>query len=299
MIPADHLDNVLAKLNLSPDPAFIRGTLQSLLHLLMELEVSTMINADHYERSQSRQTYRNGYRKRKLHTSVGTLSLEIPKLRSGTYNPGFLAKASMLQSLITQAYVSPVHHADIERALAAIGICGLRPYQISRIMAHLHDSVAEARHTTIDGDYPNLWLDAVEIRFGSARRFLLIALGFDEDGNWTGLDFELVDDPEDEQAWKALLRRLVARDMNHVELVLSSDMADLRALSYDFWPDALWLYRRMHALQDLLYLISENNKDALVDAVSNLVIPVPRMMLNASSFLSALQWQPVGQTWAA
>ena len=34
---------------------------------------------------------RNGYRERKLTTSVGTISLRIPKLRSGTYFPGSLA----------------------------------------------------------------------------------------------------------------------------------------------------------------------------------------------------------------
>ncbi len=46
--------------------------------------------AGRYERSGERSTYRNGYRERSLDTRLGSLNLKIPKLRTGSYFPGFL-----------------------------------------------------------------------------------------------------------------------------------------------------------------------------------------------------------------
>jgi putative transposase len=49
-----------------------------------------LIGAGRHERSDGRLTYRNGYRDRTLETRLGALNLRIPKLRQGSYLPGFL-----------------------------------------------------------------------------------------------------------------------------------------------------------------------------------------------------------------
>ena len=46
-----------------------------------------------HERSGERTTWRNGYRERALDTRLGTLNLRVPKLRQGSYFPGFLEAA--------------------------------------------------------------------------------------------------------------------------------------------------------------------------------------------------------------
>jgi transposase-like protein len=60
------------------------------LQTLMEHDVEGMIGAGRYERGEGRQTYRNGYRDRELKTRMGALNLRVPKLRQGSYFPGFL-----------------------------------------------------------------------------------------------------------------------------------------------------------------------------------------------------------------
>jgi transposase-like protein len=49
----------------------------------MECEVSNKIGAELHERSGERMAYRNGYRDRVLHSRLGTLELQVPKLRQG------------------------------------------------------------------------------------------------------------------------------------------------------------------------------------------------------------------------
>src|SRR5512132_1906193 len=56
----------------------------------MDADVKALIGAGRHERSDGRLTYRNGYRDRTLDTRLGSLTLRIPKLRQGSYFPGFL-----------------------------------------------------------------------------------------------------------------------------------------------------------------------------------------------------------------
>ena len=56
----------------------------------MELEVQGLTGVGHGERSPGRLVQRNGYRDRDWETRAGTVELRIPKLRKGSYFPGFL-----------------------------------------------------------------------------------------------------------------------------------------------------------------------------------------------------------------
>ena len=53
----------------------------------MEEEVTSLIGAERYERTEERTNQRNGVRHRLWDTRVGTIDLAIPKLRTGSYFP--------------------------------------------------------------------------------------------------------------------------------------------------------------------------------------------------------------------
>jgi transposase-like protein len=69
----------------------------------MELEVETLTGAPHGARAPDRLTHRNGYRERDWETRVGTVELRIPKLRKGSYFPGFLGPRRMAEKALTGA----------------------------------------------------------------------------------------------------------------------------------------------------------------------------------------------------
>jgi hypothetical protein len=72
------------------DGDFLRSVAEALLQLLMEHDVQGVVGAGRYERGEGRLTWRNGYRDRELKTRLGVLNLRVPKLRQGSYFPGFL-----------------------------------------------------------------------------------------------------------------------------------------------------------------------------------------------------------------
>ncbi|MFC5381914.1 transposase [Aquipuribacter nitratireducens] len=68
----------------------IRESVRAVLQELIELEATETIGAARYERSEERVTDRNGHRPKLLTTKAGDVQLHIPKLRKGTFYPGFL-----------------------------------------------------------------------------------------------------------------------------------------------------------------------------------------------------------------
>ena len=69
---------------------FIRLLLQRALQELIDAEAAAVIGAGKYERSSERSNLRNGTRERELDTRAGTLQLQVPKLRSGSFFPNVL-----------------------------------------------------------------------------------------------------------------------------------------------------------------------------------------------------------------
>jgi putative transposase len=75
----------------------------------MELEIGGLTGAGYGEKSAERLVQRNGYRERDWQTRAGTVELRIPRLRRGSYFPGFLEPRRMAEKALTgviqEAYI--------------------------------------------------------------------------------------------------------------------------------------------------------------------------------------------------
>jgi len=93
---------------------------------LMALETETLCGAAPGERSDNRINQRNGYRDRDLHTRAGTVELRIPKLRRGSYFPGFLEPRRMaekaLTAVIQEAYIQGISTRSVDDLVKALGM---------------------------------------------------------------------------------------------------------------------------------------------------------------------------------
>jgi transposase-like protein len=75
------------------EPDGLRNTLQVLLNAAMKAEQEQELKADHYERSDEREAYRNGYKDKTVSTRLGKITVQVPQVRGGVrFYPSSLEK---------------------------------------------------------------------------------------------------------------------------------------------------------------------------------------------------------------
>src|SRR5579859_8065579 len=125
----------------SPDADLLREMIAFTAQRLMELEVGSLTGAAYGEKSSDRLAQRNGYRERDWETRAGTVELRIPKLRKGSYFPGFLEPRRMaeqaLTAVIQEAYIQGISTRSVDDLVKAMGLEGVSRSEVSRLCADI------------------------------------------------------------------------------------------------------------------------------------------------------------------
>ncbi len=118
-----------ALLEKSSDASMLREMIGYAAERLMALETEALCGAAPGERSTDRLNQRNGYRDRDWQTRAGTVELRIPKLRRGSYFPGFLEPRRMaekaLTAVIQEAYIQGISTRSVDELVKALGLEGI------------------------------------------------------------------------------------------------------------------------------------------------------------------------------
>src|SRR5712691_11984047 len=101
---------------------------------------------------------------RRWDTSVGTVALQIPKVRTGSFFPIWLEprrrSERALVAVVAEAYVQGVSTRKVEALVQSLGIAGMSKSEVSRLCASLDEEVRAFRERRLDADFPYVWLDA-------------------------------------------------------------------------------------------------------------------------------------------
>jgi putative transposase len=236
----------------------IRESVRAVARELMEAEVCELVGAELGERRpDDRATHRNGYRARRWDTRAGEIELQIPKLRQGSYFPGFLEprrrSEQALLAVVQQAYVCGVSTRRVDQLVESLGLRISRS-EVSRVCAALDEHVEAFRNRPLEGRYPYLFLDAKveKVRDGGrvVAKALVVAHGVHESGRREILSID-VGEAETEAFWIDFLRGLVARGLIGVQLAISDAHAGLKAAIAKVLGCA-WQRCTVHFLRDCL-----------------------------------------------
>lgn len=249
----------LSKYVVEKDKDFLKEALTLLINALMDAEVTSMIGAEKYERSENRNNHRNGYRQREWDTRLGTLQLSIPKLRHGSYFPSLLEPRKMsekaLLNVVQEAYVHGVSTRKVDELVESLGIKGMDKSEVSGISKQLDGFVTEFKNRILEGEYPYLWLDATfpKVREGGrvCSMALVIAVGVNQSGEREILGFD-VGMSEDGAFWEEFLRKLVARGLKGVKFVVSDAHEGLKSAIKKVLTGSTWQRCRVHFMRNVL-----------------------------------------------
>ena len=243
------------------DTDLLREMVRTFIQSLMSAEADAACGALYGERSPDRVNQRNGYRPRRFDTRTGTMELQVPKLRTGTYFPEWLleprrrAERALVQ-VVAECYVKGVSTRRVDGLVKTLGIEGISKSQVSELAKSLDEQVAAFRSRPLDaGPYTYLWLDALVLKCREGGRIAnvaaVVATSVNAEGYREILGLDVLTS-EDGAGWTAFLRDLMARGLSGVRLVISDDHRGLVEAVGATLPGSSWQRCRTHFMRNIL-----------------------------------------------
>lgn len=264
--------NDLRDKQLSLDPQIVREGLRVLTQALMDIEVCTLIDADPFERNDSRVAYRNGYRTRTWRTHAGELTLRVPKLRKGTYSPAFLHRRHVERTLtefVTRAVLVGVEVADVDQLLAELDIVPPHTSKIYDLIDALAQTAERFQQSVLDDAYASLLFDVMPLERGAS---VVLVIGVDERGTSTLLAARRIRSLHADDFWLDLLRDLRRRGLQDVRQVISDAHDGVRDAVRRVYPGAAWHYLHALALEDILMDVPDAEQSPVVAAMATIFL---------------------------
>src|SRR3954451_20630600 len=259
----------------------MRRLLHAMLQALIDAEATAHIGAGPHERTDTRTTQRNGARDKLIATTAGDLTVQIPKVRSGSFFPSLLAPRRRidvaLHAVVMQAWIEGVSTRKVDDLVAALGVeSGISKSEVSRICGQLDTEVAAWRARPLDEQaFPYVFCDATycKARVGGrvVSRAVVIATGVSADGRREVLGCD-VGDSENEVFWTDFLRGLRDRGLTGVQLVISDSHRDLTGAIDTVLTGTAWQRCRVHFMRNALARVGKGQAEMVAAAIRTIFV---------------------------
>ena len=251
--------------------------LEKVMNEVLQAEMTEHLGAEPGEQTDERRGYRNGSYERELTTRVGSLTLEVPRDRDGTFQTKLFKRQERsekaLVTMLMQMVVQGVSTRRVKKITTEL--CGreFSRQTISNLTGKLDEQVRAWAERPL-GKYPFLLADAMQLkvrRQGAVRSTTaMIVVGISEEGYREILGFKIAL-RETGESWKELFEDLKKRGLCGVELAVSDAHEGLEKALRACFPGCIWSRCQAHFQRNVLDKTPSDCHDQMKDLLDRVL----------------------------
>ncbi len=259
--------------------AGVSKLLESVLNQILQAQVTEQLGAERYERTDSRQGYRNGAYPHQLTTRVGTITLRVPRIRNGQFSTELFARYQRSEQALVLALMEMVVNGVSTRKVSQITeeLCGTHfsKSTVSELCKQL-DPIVEAWNgrPLSDSPFPFVLVDALYLKVredGRVRsRGVMVGIGVNTDGYREVLGL-MTGDTESEAGWREFFGWLKQRGLRGVDFITSDDHGGLVRAIRQHFQGVTWQRCQAHFIRNILDATPKVLKDEVYSRVRTLL----------------------------
>ncbi len=231
----------------------VRNSVEETLNALLNKEAEELTNAAKYERTESRQGYRSGHYSRKLTTTSGEVTLNIPKLKGVPFETAIIERYRRRESSVEEAliemYLAGVSVRRVEDISEALWGSRVSASTISDLNQKAYVHIEEWRNRRLSGKYLYVYVDGIYLKRNWGGEFenvsILVAIGVDEDG-YREVIGAAEGMKEDAESWKSFLVWLKERGLEGVKLIVGDKCLGMCNAVAEVFPEAKYQRCTVH-----------------------------------------------------
>src|SRR5512140_1124038 len=254
------------------------------IETMLESELSEELGYEPYEaKGKNSGNSRNGHYSKKVRTSTGETTIQVPRDRNGEYEPQVVKKhvanTNELEDKIIAMYATLAPHAsagegmsvrDIQDTLKELYGVDVSPTTLSAITDKVWDLVEAWQNRSLASIYPIIYLDAIHIKLRREGKIentaVYTVLGVDLDGHRDVLGHWVGEGSESSNFWLSVVTDLQGRGVQDIFIACMDGLSGFKEAVLAVFPKTQIQRCIIHQIRNSLkYVTWTDRKNFMAD----------------------------------
>jgi putative transposase len=236
---------------------------------LLETEMSAHLGYEPYEaKGRNSGNNRNGRYSKKLRTSSGETSIQVPRDRNGEFEPQVVKKqvanTNELEDKIIGMYAKGMSVRDIQGTLQELYGVEVSPTTLSAITDKVWELVEAWQSRALGSVYPVIYLDAIHIKLRREGKIETTAvytvLGVDVEGHRDVLGHWVGEGNETSNFWLSVITDLQSRGVQDILIACMDGLSGFKEAVLAVFPQTQIQRCVIHQIRNSLKYVTWNDR---------------------------------------
>lgn len=278
-IPQELINLVASKVKTQADLSGPDSIMQKLFKAIVEKSMNAELDhhlgyEKHSLQGHGSGNSRNGRGRKRIITNHGSLPIETPRDRNGTFEPQLIPKRERrfkaFDHIILALYSRGMTTRDIESTVRELYGVELSPTLISQVTEALEEEVRNWQSSPLEAVYPLIWLDGLTIKVHQDRQVVqktvYLALGLTLEGRKELLGIWMAEN-EGAKYWAQVLVELQSRGVKDVLIFCVDGLTGFPAAIGSVFPRSEIQLCIVHMVRASLRYVADKDRKAVAKSL--------------------------------